>query len=133
MKANIEKIKGSNTVTTNRKDNHFTQQYTVFALDMTSSIKGPRELIILRLYSTGAANYACIWVHGIEINGHGGGRAGVGGYHSPSAAANMAINSAGITLSSSIDGRGDGAILEALAAIAEAVGSREYFIADVHA
>jgi len=47
--------------------------------------------------------------------------AGGGGYHKRSAAAGSAISNAGIVLSKDIDGRGDGAIREAVEAITRAL------------
>ena len=52
----------------------------------------------------------------------GTGHAGGGGYHKPSAALSAALDSAGVTLDSDIDGRGDSAIREAAEACARALG-----------
>ena len=52
----------------------------------------------------------------------GTGYAGGGGYHKPSAALSAALDSAGVTLDSDIDGRGDSAIREAAEACARALG-----------
>jgi hypothetical protein len=75
--------------------------------------------ITLRLYGTGNKNFACLWISGQDRRGSGS--AGGYGYHRPSAAAQEAINNAGISLSLPIDGRGEEAIREALLAIARAL------------
>lgn len=135
MKANIEKLHDGEHVSANRKENAFCKQYAVYALDQLDYNGEPTELVCLRIYSTDSRAYACIWVHGRTTNqyGHGGGHAGGYGYHRASAAAQEAIKDAGITLSESIDGRGDESMKEAIRAIAEAAGSQKYFIGDAHA
>ena len=72
--------------------------------------------------SSSSVVYSSIWVHGPDVWYSGRGKAGGGGYHKASAAVDSAIESAGITLDQSIHGVGDGAIMEALEAIAEALG-----------
>ena len=66
--------------------------------------------------------YATVWVSGNGRYMSGSGRAGGWGYHKESAAIGAAIESAGITLSESIDGVGEGAIRAALNAIADVMG-----------
>lgn len=75
--------------------------------------------ISLRLYGTGSKNFACLWISG--HNRRGSGSAGGYGYHRPSAAAQEAINNAGISLALPIDGRGEESMREALLAIARAL------------
>lgn len=86
--------------------------------------------IELRIYGTGTANTACLWVTVPEkwerdketakrVHTYGSGKAGGGGYHRASAAAHYAITNAGFTLSEPIDGRGEGPIREALMAMAK--------------
>lgn len=133
MKANIENIRDGAKVQSNCKENAFCKQYALYALDMLGSNGEPRELICLRLYATDARHYACIWIHGSEAHGHGGGNASGYGYHRGSAATQEAIRDAGITLDESIDGRGDEAIRTAVKAIAEAAGSHKYFVGEAHA
>ena len=133
MKANIENIREGAKVHSNRKENAFFKQYAVYALDMLDYNGQPRELVCLRLYATDARHYACIWVHDDVAYGYGGGNAGGYGYDRGSAAAQEAIKDAGIELSESIDGRGQGAILAAVKAIAEAAGSKNYFVGEAHA
>lgn len=87
----------------------------------------------LRLYGTGRINTACLWIHYGATHASGSGRAGGGGYHRPSAAAEQAIQNAGITLSKPIAGVGDNAIDEALCAIADALGITGYGLNRTHA
>lgn len=89
--------------------------------------------IDLRLYGTGSRNYACLWVNK-EPWGHasGSGSAGGCGYHRPSAAAQEAIEAAGFKLSRDIEGRGDGAIEEALFAIAKLIGVENPILFNSH-
>ena len=133
MKANIENIREGTKLRSNRKENAFFQQYAVYAFDKLDSYGQPRELVCLRLYATDARHYACIWVHDDISYGYGGGNAGGYGYDRGSAAAQEAMHDAGITIDQQIDGRGQGAILEAIKAIAEAAGSKNYFVGEAHA
>lgn len=93
-----------------------------------------KELITVRCYMGRSANasivYASIWVHGPEHFTSGTGKAGGYGYHKPSAAIGNAIESAGIELSKDIEGVGDGAIHEALGAIAESMGYNKFLIVE---
>ena len=66
--------------------------------------------------------YASIWIQSSGIYTSGKGKAGGYGYHKESAAIGDAIKSAGIELSKDIEGLGDGAIEEALKAIALSLG-----------
>jgi len=115
-----------NNIASNRKEKHFTAQYSIVTSDY-------REPVILRLYGTGATNYACLWVNYKEVHISGGGKAGGYGYHRASAAAQVAINNAGIALSQDIDGRGNGAIGDALKAIARALGLTDFGLIEAHA
>ena len=87
-----------------------------------------RELVIARWYkgrSAGASRIYCsVWIrsHGENRMRTGHGWASGGGYHKESAALESALESAGITLSEAIYGRGDGAIWDGLIAVAEAYG-----------
>ena len=87
-----------------------------------------RELVVARWYkgrSAGASRIYCsVWVrsHGENRMRTGHGWANGGGHHKASAALDSALESAGITLSEAIAGRGDGAIWDGLLAVAEAYG-----------
>lgn len=109
--------KTENTINNNRKGNNYIGQYTL--LDKKTCAVWAE----LRLYATPSRHYACVWLFGRE-NGciSGGAYAGGYGYHRASAAADAAIKRAGITLSESISGRGDTAIIDALTAIGVACG-----------
>lgn len=118
MKASINWTPDNeNTVSSNRKDNHYIGQYTL--LDKNTC----EVWAELRLYATASRHYACFWLFGRE-NGciSGGAYAGGYGYHRASAAANVAMQRAGITLSANISGVGDSAIRDALQAVGVACG-----------
>ena len=106
----------------NRKENAFLQEFCAIIINKDGEIKTP---VTLRTYGTAAKNYACLWIYAGKSVVHpetyigAGGNAGGNGYHRPSAAAGEAIALAGIDLSEPIDGRGDGAIQNAVQAIAE--------------
>ena len=91
-------------------------------------------IIELRIYRTGNSNTACLWINDSLTGFHtsGSGLAGGYGYHRPSAAAQIAINNAGIELSLPIDGRGDSAIEGALKAIAKMLGHKKYLFFKAH-
>lgn len=58
----------------------------------------------------------------------GSGKAGGGGYHKESAAMQEALNVAGFTFAEPFDGCGDGAMTDALNAIAHRMGLRSRFV-----
>ena len=101
---------------------------------VTATSKGLKEIITVRCYMGRSANasvvYASIWVTAPDYHGSGTGKAGGYGYHKPSAAIGDAIASAGIGLSKDISGVGNGAIAEALGAIAEAMGYNKFLIVE---
>ena len=95
---------------------------------------GLKEIITARCYMGRSASastaYASIWINASDVHTSGKGKAGGYGYHKESAAIGAAIESAGITLDQSIDGVGDGAIEEALKAIAQALGFSNVLIVE---
>ncbi len=84
--------------------------------------------ILIRWYMGRSSNastvYCSIWVHGKGRSFSGHGKASGCGYHKESTALDNAIRSAGIELSTSINGVGDSAIGEAERAIVVALGYR---------
>lgn len=84
------------------------------------------ETVCLRVYVTkSGATSAAVWIHGANgFHSSGTGAAGGGGYHKASAAAAYALKNAGVDLSRDIDGRGNGAISEAVLAVAKAAGAK---------
>ena len=92
------------------------------------------NIITARCYmgrsSSASVVYASIWINAHGIHTSGKGHAGGYGYHKISAAIGDAIASAGIGLSKDISGVGDGAIHEALGAIAEAMGYNKFLIVE---
>lgn len=110
-----------------RREKYFRQE--IAAIDRRSGA----AVVTLRIYgsATNSANYACVWVHGARSKKHpegihasGSARATGYGYHRPSQAAQEAIEASGFTLAQPIDGRGDGAMIGAVRAVAVACGLR---------
>ena len=93
-----------------------------------------KEIITVRCYMGRSASasvvYASLWITAPDYHGSGAGKAGGYGYHKPSAAIGDAIASAGIGLSKDISGVGNGAIHEALGAIAETMGYNKFLIVE---
>lgn len=75
--------------------------------------------------------YCSIWAHAGEYSLAGHGNARGYGYHKKSAALQAALRSAGATLSHPIDGRGEGAMRDALSALARAIGFRKFLIVEL--
>lgn len=106
----------------NRKENAFLRELCAIIINKDGEINAA---VTLRTYGTAAKNYACLWIYAGKSVVHpetyigAGGNAGGYGYHRTSAAAGEAISLAGIELSEPIHGRGDGAIQDAVQAIAE--------------
>ncbi len=109
-----------------RKEEHFYKQFSV--INTTKSERYAYSSVILRLYATQARIYACLWINENRHHLSGGGYAGGYGYHKASAAAQAAIDAAGIKLDQSIAGVGDDVIREALLAIAQAINPEGKFI-----
>lgn len=141
QKATITKQNYDGKIGQNRKEPHFYTEYAVLVPDKNTDqthkyVKEGRflrSLIIARLYVTNSTHYACVWVHNHPVCISGGGKAGGYGYHRASAALQCALNDAGITLSEAIDGRGEGAMFDALAAVARSLGYRKFHIHTSHA
>ena len=93
-----------------------------------------KEIITVRCYMGRSASasvvYASLWITAPDYHSSGTGKAGGYGYHKPSAAIGDAIASAGIGLSKDISGVGNGAIHEALGAIAESMGYSKFLIVE---
>lgn len=144
MKATIiDRTENNGKIEQNRKEKHFQTEYVILVNDKTvSNYNGAnlmRSIVTARIYATNAANYACIWIQAPTRKNHksvyinGGGKANGYGYHRSSAALQAAINNAGVELSESIDGRGDGAMQEAMISIAQALGYEEFHLHIAHA
>lgn len=102
-----------------RKENGFYGEYMILSVNSAGGID---KKVSLRLYSTQAKNYACIWISGNGEMLSGSGSAGGYGYNRMSAACSDAILNAGFKLDTSIAGVGESAVKEALLAIAETMG-----------
>lgn len=134
MNATIEPKIDSN-VSKFRKDKGFFSSFSAIVQDEKG---GMFSAVDLRFYSVGRDGmspvYACVWING-KGQGctSGGGKASGCGYHKASAAAQAAFESAGVTLSEPIDGRGDTAIEDALKAVCETMGFINTYIHRAHA
>lgn len=131
----------------NRKEKHFYNEYAVLVsykdAGHVANYNGyniMRNIITARIYVTsGGTFYACVWINSatrknrMSISLSGGGKAGGYGYHKASAALEHALNDAKIRLSESIGGRGEGAMFEALSAVAKAMGYKKFHIHNAHA
>lgn len=124
-----------NNVSNFRKEKGFFSSFSAIVPDEKGKLF---SAIDLRFYFVGrdgmSPTYACIWI--VDRKGNftsGGGKASGCGYHKPSAAAQDAMQAAGVTLSKSISGVGEGAIERALIAICEAMGYTEVYIHHAHA
>lgn len=84
-----------------------------------------KELGVLRMYGTQAANYVCLWIFTPERHLSASGKATGYGYHRPSEALAIACKNSGIELSEPIGGRGDTAMEDALKAICSAAHNVE--------
>ena len=93
-----------------------------------------KEIITVRCYMGRSANastvYASVWINTSDVHTSGKGKAGGYGYHKESAAIAEAMESAGVSLDTDISGVGDGAIKEALSAIANALGFERVLIVE---
>ena len=127
MKATINKAAKTKFTTSHRKEGKCF--LTVYA-----AIVGDKVPVELRIYDTGKKTTACLWVNDSLSNTYikGSGASNGFGFDQPSEAAQRAINNAGIVLSEEIDGRGDNAIIDAMAAISEALGHANAFIFKTH-
>ena len=88
------------------------------------------EPVSVRIYRGRSRNasrvLATVWLNGKgRDHAAGHGKAEGYGYHKTSAAMQEAIDSAGVKLSEPIDGRGDGAMLDATKALASLLGYTE--------
>lgn len=131
MKATFKKLNHTPKFNINhRKESHFYEQFTAVVFNGKSAY----DAITLRIYSTDAKCYCCIWIADNcswvkeardSYYRNGSGSVGGYGYHKASAAAQEAIYNAGIELNEDINGRGDSAIEEAVYSIAAAMWSGE--------
>lgn len=123
MKATYDPSKKQKFTASHRKEGKcWFRGYKVIDLEEEGYKNTARTVVDARVYGTGTQNTACLWVFTESVNASGSGKAGGYGYHRQSAALGVAIENAGFSLSSRIDGVGDEAMREALLAIARAVG-----------
>ena len=116
MKATFEQPTKEGFNPNHRKESAFMAEYAVFPAD------AKRPAVTLRIYGTGARNYACLWVNAGGIHTIGSDFAGGYGYHRPSAAAYGAFKKAGFTFDEGFSGYGESAMEAACLAVAECLG-----------
>jgi hypothetical protein len=136
MKPHIQTQKATEINTRHRKEHCPHNNYLDFGKDR-------KNLIDCRVYFSPSSKsvYCCLWLivpkskkrpTGLYLSGSG--VAGGGGYDKASTAAYSALTRAGVTLSQSIAGVGEEAIIEALLATAkEATGQRKFTYYIAHA
>jgi len=136
MKAEIVNPQSNCNGSAHRKEKYFSREFA--ALDR----KTGDAIATLRIYNSpsNSCNYACVWIHVKQskrfpegLHASGSARASGYGYHRASQAAEDAITRAGFTLDQTIGGAGDGAIRDAVQALAVCVGCRTPIIHEAHA
>jgi hypothetical protein len=134
MTANITLARQGQAVGKNRKEKGFTRAMLLQTIIQNRGGSMSIEPTIeARFYQPGQSTcYCCVWIHHAGQYFTGGGRASGHGFHHPSTALENALNDAGITLSQSIDGAGEGAMSDALAAVGGALGLDNMHILCVH-
>lgn len=142
MKATYNATAKTKFTTSHRKENSkcFFEEYSIVTFDPSQIMPRyrARKIVELRLYGTGNVNFACLWTNTNDHGSRGSGRAGGYGYHRPSAAAGEAIRNAGFELLTDdgkpmdIGGVGEQAIEQALCAIADAIGIKDYALVRSH-
>lgn len=112
-----------------RKEGKCFHSYSI--IDLNAGL----ERVIIRLYQSEVRDYACLWVYDSDnfLIAAGSGMAGGSVFHRPSAAAQVAFEEAGITLSEPIDGRGERAIISAMNALADYLQIKRCMILHAHA
>lgn len=121
MKATINPEAKNKFNANHRKEKSSVEFESYMVIDLSAEPWTDGEVhapVTLRLYHTTGRAYACLWINSGNTHTSGSGFAGGYGYHRGSAAAQAAINNAGIVLDKDIDGRGESAIREAMMAIA---------------
>ena len=148
MQATFNSFEHTGKIAQHRKEKHFCEEYAVLVPASDAGCgqadKTMKAIITARLYAApsrayGATYHVCIWINSPTHGDHtsrylsGGGKASGCGYHKASAALQAAINDAQVTLSESIGGVGETAMLDALEAIAAALGYQQYHNHHAHA
>lgn len=102
-----------------RKEDRLDKSYIAISRDGSAIAE-------MRIYYPATMAYACLWIHFAGLYANGSGSAGGYGYHKQSAAAGQAFEAAGVKLSQDIDGRGDGAIRDAMTALGKKLAGRKF-------
>ena len=116
----------------NRKEPHFFRQLSVIGVTDKGATCEPVQA---RFYFNQKGNgmnpvYCCVWIHSPGLYTAGGGRAGGCGYDKQSAALQVALDAAGVSLDCNIAGTGE--CEEALLAVAEYLGIKSPAIVRAH-
>jgi len=131
MKATYNPAAKTSFKTAHRKEYKMYQEYSALVPDLNYPNR-LKAVVTLRTYWPAQTAYACLWVHGSDIDTSGSGSAGGYGYCKESAAAAEAIDNAGIQLSESVSGVGTQAIEQAVLAIAAAIGRADALLHVAH-
>ncbi len=121
----------SDKIHTHRRESSF--RHSLILVDCDNC----RTAIDVRFYGNGSRHYCCIWIDSRYGNGNsndasGSDFAGGGGYHRDSAAMAGALEAAGVTLADDIAGCGDGAMREAIEALARHLGIARPLVVAAH-
>lgn len=137
----LEKYKHKFTTSHRKERNGFHEEFAVIVPDTRPGFeRGTHAPIVARIYWSGETCYCCLWAgirsadspnYQVDCRS-GSGFARGGGYHKASVALQEAITNAGIAINQAIDGRGEGAMQDALLAIADACGYPEGRIHRAH-
>lgn len=112
-----------------RKENKFQRSFELLTIKDGEIV----ELASARFYNTDSRSYCCLWVRLPNRYTSGSAFSSGYGYHRESTALALAINKAGIKLDTSIGGKGDEEMKEALQAIATYLGYEYSYVLKAHA
>lgn len=134
LKANVSKLHESKkSCSSIREKEKMTTYKLVIPSPYDRNPHASKAIVDVRTFMGRSRNasvvYAIVWISG-EGAGYGVGQAGGYGYHKESAAIAYALEDAGVELSYSISGAGEGAIREALVATAKALGYDDFLIVE---
>ena len=135
MQVKIMDSQESTKIAKYRKEKGYTGGYQLIVNDGDTM----RVICNVRFYFVGRDGmsplYCVVWLNDGKTGTYkaGAGKASGCGYHKPSAALEYALNDAGIYPSEPISGVGSLAIVEALEALAVALGYSNYLLTDQHA
>lgn len=116
-------------VVSHRKESHYKGGYKIITFKNNEF----EEIVDLKIYSTKATTFACVWVRNeYNIKASGSGKSTGYAYHRESHAIELALNSAGLKFKESISGRGKSSIETFLNAIARYFNLENFTIIESH-